>query len=211
MLKFIDRFIPRYAHLPLASCMLTLILTYSVTMLIDVKDFVDISLPIDHIIPVRPEWVLVYILSYVYWALAYIAVARESRAHCRRIIGADFIAKLVAMAFFVLMPVTIERPEITGSGLFDMGLKFIYAMDEPRNLFPSMHCLYSWIAAREFMKLEKYGRLLKWCAVIFSVMVFLSTLFTRQHYILDIFGGIAAAEIGMLALRLIEKYRKRGV
>lgn len=211
MLKFIDRFIPRYAHLPLASCLLTLILAYSATMLIEVEQFVDISLPIDHMIPVRPVWVMVYLLSYVYWALAYIAVARESRKHCLRLVGADFIAKVIAAACFMLMPVTIARPELDGSGISEKLLQFIYAMDEPRNLFPSMHCMYSWIAAREFMRLEKYGRLLKWCAVIFSVMVFLSTLFTRQHYILDIFGGIAAAEIGMLAVRLIEKYRKSGV
>ena len=37
--------------------------------------------------------------------------------------------------------------------------------------------------------------------VVGSILVFLSTLFTKQHVIYDVLGGIAVAEIGYLAAR----------
>jgi len=207
MLKFIRKIIPDYAHLPLISCAITQVLAYIVTKYIHIADFVDISLPLDHRIPLRAGWVVIYILSYVYWAVGYVAIARVSRDKCRKLIVADIVCKVVCALFFIFMPVTIDRPEITGNGIFDMLMRLIYTLDTPENLFPSMHCLFSWLVARELMDIKEYGLWVKAAAVVVSILVFISTLFTRQHYIMDIAGGVAAAELGILVARLTERHK----
>lgn len=205
MRNFIRKWIPDYAWLPMILCWAALLSVYFFTKLIPHGAYVQIELPIDRKIPLVPAWILVYIGSYVYWILGYILIFRVSRKHCRICARADVFSKLVCGVFFVLMPTLMNRPEVTGGGLLNWLVKFIYASDSPNNLFPSMHCLISWLQARELMRIKEYPAALRWSAVIFSVLVFFSTLFTRQHVVVDIFGGVALAELSMLLSRLWER------
>lgn len=207
MRKFIDRFIPRYAQLPLIMCGVTQFLAYFCTKYIHIRDFVDMALPIDHRIPVRSEWVVPYVLSYVYWALGYIAICRVGREKCRELCRADLIAKIIATVCFVLIPTTLPRDPVPG-GVFGWVLNLVYALDSPYNLFPSMHCLFSWLIARELMGIKKFSPVIRWGAVVFSFMVFASTVFTRQHFIIDIPAGMAVAEIARFISRRVERRRK---
>lgn len=208
MLKLIDRLIPRYAHKYLIVCALTQFLAYFCTKLVHLRGYVDISLSVDHMIPVRSGWVTVYVLSYIFWALGYIAVSRISRERFMRLFRADLMAKVVCAVLFVLMPTTISRPEFTSDNVFSWALNVIYALDTPVNLFPSMHCLLSWLLARELMDIKQLRPAVRWGAAVFAVLVFVSTLFTRQHFILDIPAGVLTAEAARFASRLYERRRK---
>ena len=207
MRKFIDRIIPRYAQLPLIFCGITQILAYGVTKHIHIRDFVDLALPIDHVIPVRPEWVLVYVLSYVYWIAGYIAICRVGKENCRQLCRADYISKVICAACFILIPTTLPRDPVSG-GAFAWLLNLIYALDTPYNLFPSMHCLMSWLVAREMMGIKKFHPAVKWGAVVFSVLVFASTVFTRQHFLIDIPAGMLTAEIARFISHRLERCKK---
>lgn len=207
MRKFIDRIIPRYAHLPLILCGITQFLAYFCTKYIHIRGFVDISLPIDHVISVRPEWVSVYILSYVYWIVGYIAVSRVSRERCLRLCIANYFAMAICAVCFVLIPTTLPRDPVSG-GVFAWLLNLIYALDTPLNLFPSQHCLISWLLARELMDVKKFHPAIRWGAVAFSFLVFASTVFTRQHFIIDIPAGVAVAEISRYIAHRLERCRK---
>lgn len=208
MRKFIDRIIPRYARMPLILCGVTQIIAYFCTKIIHIRPYVDLSVALDHRIPARPGWVVVYILSYVYWIAGYIAVSRVSERNCRLICRADWISKIFAAACFVLVPTTISRPEMTG-GVFEWALNVIYTLDTPVNLFPSMHCLFSWLVAREMMDIKEFSPVLRWGGVVFSIMVFASTVFTRQHYLVDIPAGVAAAELARFISHRIESRNNR--
>ncbi|MBQ4089015.1 MAG: phosphatase PAP2 family protein [Clostridia bacterium] len=146
-------------------------------------------------------------LSYVYWIAGYIAISRVSRERCRMLCRADYISKAIAAACFVLIPTTLPRDPISG-GLFEWALNIIYTLDSPYNLFPSMHCLFSWLIAREMMGIKEFRPAVKAGAVIFSFMVFASTLFTRQHFIVDIPAGMLVAEIARFISHKFEERRK---
>ena len=206
MRKFIDRIIPRYAQLPLILCGVTQFLAYFVTKYIHVCDYVDMTTCIDRMTPVQPAWVTVYIASYIYWIAGYIAVCRRSERNCRLLCRADYMAKLAAALCFVLMPTTIARPEMNGTGIFERLLWLIYYLDTPFNLFPSLHCLFSWLLARELMDIKEFSPVIRWGAVIFSFMVFASTVFTAQHVVADIAGGVALAELARLCSHRLEKH-----
>ena len=210
MRNFLRKWIPNYARLPMILCWAVQLGAYFLTKLIPHGAYIQVTLPVDREIPLVPAWILAYVGAYLYWILGYVLIFRISRAHCRVCARADIFSKLVCLVFFVLMPTRMDRPSVIGGGLLNWLVRFIYACDSPTNLFPSMHCLVSWLLARELMRIKAYPAYVRWGAVVFSVLVFLSTLFTRQHVVIDIFGGMALAEISMLLSRLWERRLRRG-
>ena len=60
---------------------------------------------------------------------------------------------------------------------------------------PSIHCLTSWFC---YVGIRGQNRIPKWYQVfslIFTVLICLSTQFTKQHYLIDVIGGIGLAQL----------------
>ena len=94
-------------------------------------------------------------------------------------------------------PTTNVRPEITGTALSDEVTRFLYSVDQPVNLFPSIHCLESWICFRGSLKLEKVPHWYRPVSFVFTLLVFASTVLLKQHVVVDIAGGVLFVEIGL--------------
>ena len=74
-------------------------------------------------------------------------------------------------------------------GIFYDAIRFLYKIDAPTNLFPSIHCLVSWFC---FIGIISDIKIPKWYKVISflsALAVFVSTLTTRQHVIVDVVGA----------------------
>lgn len=163
----------------------------------------NLSIALDAIIPFRTEWVIVYLLAYLQWAVGFFAAARERKALCYQILGGEIIAKFFCMICFIALPATIQRPEIVGNAPWDYLTRLIYFIDAPESLFPSIHCLESYICFRGAILSEKMPR---WYAIVtgcFALLVFASTVLLKQHFVVDIFAGIVVGEIGIQIARLI--------
>ena len=164
--------------------------------------------PIDSLIPFVPEFIIIYWIAYVQWCACYITLSRDSRRLCYSILSAEIAAKLICMIIFIIYPTTMQRADITGNDLFSFFTKLTYSFDAPDNLFPSIHCMESWLCFRGTMKMKhKYKKMFCITSLIFSLLVFASTVFVKQHLFLDIFGGVAAAELGLLIVRLTKCQR----
>lgn len=200
----LSRLVPRYT-VPwlLGALAWQLSLYFLAKLLTDSRFHYDLSIALDGKIPFVPAFMLIYWGAYISWGLNYIMAARESREHCRRAITADMIAKAVCFVIFLLLPTTITRPEITGSGLFAWLGRVIYAADTPVALFPSIHCLDSWLCWRFLTDCKKVPRWYKWVNFVFSLLVCASTVLVKQHVFVDIFAGIAVAELGLFISRKI--------
>ncbi|MCH5167648.1 MAG: phosphatase PAP2 family protein [Erysipelotrichales bacterium] len=157
-----------------------------------------LSTMIDDVIPLVPIFIIVYILAYVQWIVGYIVIARESKKVCYKYLSAELIAKFICLILFFLLPTTMVRPEIRNQGLLLGLVNFIYMVDAPVNLFPSIHCLESWLVFRGSLACKKVPNMYKLTTFIFSILVCLSTVFVKQHLIVDICGGIIVVEIGIL-------------
>ena len=120
---------------------------------------------------------------------------RKQREFVWRFFAADVLARLVCMAFYLLLPTTNVRPSIPEQGFWNQMLALLYQMDAADNLFPSIHCLNSWfcyIAVRGRREIPRwYQRFSFWAALA----VFVSTLTTKQHVIADVIGGALLAEV----------------
>ena len=69
--------------------------------------------------------------------------------------------------------------------------------DEPTNLFPSIHCVASWMAVRGACMMKGMPRWYVPLHFVVAVLVFASTVLVKQHFFVDIFAGIAVAELGL--------------
>lgn len=188
--------IPKYAIVPVAIYIIMLP-TYFISHLLT-KDaaHINVATALDEHIPFIPAFIWIYVLAYVQWLVGYIAIARSEESLCKKYFGGEFIAKVITIFIFLVMPTEIVQPSPEGTGLTFGLLRLIYAADNPTNLFPSIHCLESWMVARALSETgaPKYTKTAMW---LFSILVFMSVVFVKQHLALDIIGGIAVAEIGL--------------
>ena len=199
---FIQKWVPSYAVVPVACCLIVNTIGYfGVQLISGMLHFHDFSLPPDRRIPLVPAFVFVYVGAYAQWILGFLQCARDSRSLCYRYMSAEVTAKLVTILCFLVVPSTIIRPAVSSSGPAELLLRWIYMHDGPVNLFPSIHCLESWFCLRAAFAQKKTGRLYSLCMTVMTLLVFASVLLVRQHVIVDILGGIGVFELGMLLTR----------
>lgn len=204
MKNFLRRIMPTYAWIMLIIVVSWNMFTYFGTRLFTESLYhYPVDNPIDDRIPFVPFFILFYLLAYVQWIVGFICIARESRDVCYRVLIAEVIAKTICLLCFVFLPTTIaaSRPEIesiAGKGIWCDLTALIYRLDAPNNLFPSIHCLESWICFRGAMRLKRVPRWYTPVMFVFTLLVFASTVLVKQHVWFDILGGIAVVELGLL-------------
>lgn len=195
--------VPPYAILPIGLVATLNFSAYYISkIIIEDREKYDLSIPLDDIIPLVTPFIFIYVLAFAQWAIGYLVLVKQSRKCCSRVAAANIIAKMLCFIIFITVPTAIVRPEVTGGGFSAFLTRFIYAADTPVNLFPSIHCLESYCIMRFSLGEKKIPVWYKIVMSVFTVLVFASVLFTRQHIFVDIPGGILMLEIGILVSRL---------
>jgi membrane-associated phospholipid phosphatase len=147
---------------------------------------------LDAIFPLQPAWALVYGALYLFLILLPVLVVRHDE-HLRRTVYAYLMVWTFAYACFLLYPTVAPRPaRLTGDGFGVWGLGLLYSWDPPYNCFPSLHVAHSFVSAFACHRVHRSVGLV---AIVAAVMVGLSTLYTRQHYALDVIAGVALAAL----------------
>ncbi len=155
----------------------------------------SMALPIDSLVPFLPWMIGVYLGCFVFWFMLYRLVARLPREKADRFFGANLLAKAVIFLFYIFLPTKMTRPELTGTGFWYACLRFMYWIDEPNNLFPSLHCLIAWLCWLGVRGNREVPLPWRAAALVMAVAVCFSTLAIRQHVLLDVIGGILLSEI----------------
>lgn len=205
----LEKILPRYAWLPLFVAFTLNNFAYFVTRIFttSMKHY-KLETPIDSMIPVIPAFIVIYWGAYLFWVVGYCTIARSGRKACLELVAADIIAKLICFLIFMILPTTAVRPEVAGSDVFSRALQVLYTIDPADNYFPSIHCLESWACFRGVCRKGSSAKTTtRGIYFLAAVLVFLSTLFLRQHMIVDVIGGVLVFEVGMLIGRLSGAWR----
>jgi membrane-associated phospholipid phosphatase len=154
---------------------------------------IEPKLSID-IIPVWPIWVLPYVLCYILWfsAMAWIILKTEDRPF-RSFLAACMLTFSIGVSTFIFFPTYVQPATIEGNDIFSIFLRMIHETWGRYDAFPSGHVYITTLLALFFSRWYPRFRLF-WIVIL--VIVSLSTLFTGQHYILDVIGGYVAALAG---------------
>lgn len=194
--RYLERIAPIGLLIPLVFEFVFNTLVYTGAKIIagDWKHY-NIETKLDLLIPFVPWTLVIYFGCYLFWAVNYILSIRGEEADAWRFLSADFLAKCVCLLCFLVFPTTNTRPDVTGSSVWDLGMRFLYKVDSADNLLPSIHCLTSWfcyIGVRKKKEIPKWYRFFS-CAM--AAAVFVSTLTTKQHVLYDVAAGALLAEL----------------
>lgn len=188
---------PSYAYLPLIiTVLLHMAIFWGTKVIMASAVHHSIPVPFDDAIPFAPEWVTIYTATFIFWMLGLVVCMTRERELCFRMFTGLYIAELICAVFFIALPTVIDRPEAAGSLYYDRLLAQLYAADQPTNLFPSMHCMFAYMVFRGFM-IAKLDKPVVIGSGLFAALVCASTVFVKQHFLLDTFAGIILGEVAV--------------
>ena len=97
----------------------------------------------------------------------------------------------VSLVIYSLFPTAVRRPEITGRRLSARLLQIVYRIDgEAKNCLPSLHCSLSFLCLLTAFSCGNLPAVLQWGVGALSLCIVASTLFTRQHALIDVAAAL---------------------
>jgi len=147
---------------------------------------------IDHAIPFVPQWVWVYSGLY-YPVILYLVLTVDSFKRFNYTTFNFIILLVIQLTFFYLFPVETPkewRSLSKSDSISNRFLSFVQKFDSRQNCFPSMHVSVATLTAFHLQQnlslaIGTWSNL----AFAFPLLIGLSTLFTKQHYLIDIPAG----------------------
>ena len=158
--------------------------------------------PLDDMIPFLEIFVIPYVLWYglIVFSLTYFAMYNiDSFKKLQTFI---MITQGLAMIVYIVYPSMQDlRPtEFANQNIFTDMIGFLYSFDTNTGVFPSLHVAYSVGIASVWLKEKDASWVLRISIAVFCLLVCASTVFIKQHSILDAFGAIPVCIIAEAVL-----------
>jgi len=145
-----------------------------------------LKIALDNQIPRLPIFTIPY-LFFIPWSWGVLTYSWYSSRSFHQLAYSFIIINLVAFLIYFTFQTYVPRDQITSHDFFSNVLQLIYNNDRPYNGFPSLHSSLSTSIATYFVcKESKWS----WMAILIAAVIVISTLFVKQHFILDAVSGI---------------------
>lgn len=164
---------------------------------------------VDKHIPFASCFIIPYMAWYAYvvFFLIYICIIDENAYW--RLLASLIIGMLFSYGVFYIYPTCVPRPRLTGNDFFTSIVRWLYQKDNPYNCFPSIHVLNSMLVAIYVQKVEKFSNKVKGASCIIAASIVMSTVFIKQHVILDVVAGVLIAFILYMIVCIFDLYQDR--
>ncbi len=162
---------------------------------------------VDQAMPFIGWTVWIYASEYVMLPLAFLLIRDGNNA--KSLACALSSAIIISSLVFFWFPTVMIRPKLLGADIHEQAMKLLHWVDPPTNCFPSLHVSMMILLAIYLSKESKNWGLLSW---ILALLVSVSTLTTKQHYFVDVLGGILVAWASVQLTSRLMRYlhAKRG-
>lgn len=111
------------------------------------------------------------------------------------------ITQVLAISIYFIYPtMQTGRPDVLGDNIFCDLMRFMYSVDTPTGVCPSLHVAYSLGVVSVWLKRKKTSIGLKWFVVIFSILVCCSVVLVKQHSVIDVAAGLCVSLIAEYAV-----------
>lgn len=169
-------------------------------------NFHDIYIGFDAALPFIAEFIYPYIYWYFFIAGTVIYLFFTHKEDFYKCVASLFIGMTICLIIFTIYPTSFDhRPDIiTGNSLTQSLVNFIYTADKSQNVCPSIHVYNSIACAVALIKCVdfKNSRLMQVFAIVSATLITLSTMFIKQHSILD---AVAAGILFVIMYLLVYK------
>lgn len=161
---------------------------------------------IDTKIPFNIWFMIPYCLWYILIFIVPYFLYKKDKDNFIRYIYSYIICTLIANIIFIVYPTTVARPEITGKGILEFITSFIFKIDNPpMNCFPSLHCAMSMLFILFILEIKNVKKNVKITITLISILIMISTLYTKQHVFIDLISGVILAIITYIIVKIFYK------
>lgn len=167
-----------------------------------------IHTPLDDRIPFCEYFIIPYVIWYIYvcGTVLYLGLSEKDLKEYNRLI-ANMIAGMVLFVIISwLYPNGQDlRPDIVADNIFTKAVQFLYTIDTSTNVLPSLHVFVSVACDTALCRngwFKKHPSR-QWAVHILTILICLSTMFLKQHSIIDV---VAALFCNALSYLLIYRF-----
>lgn len=171
-----------------------------------------IHVSLDDRVPFVKEFVIPYLIWFPYIVYGVIFTGTHSRRDFYKLL--IFLAGGMSIAYIVYMiypNAQNMRPVITKKDPFSLLVRMVYATDTPTNVCPSVHVINSIAVnaalqhSEDFAREKRNGR---FASHILTILICLSTVFIKQHSVMDVGWGIVTGMVFYIPLYVLPAIRK---
>jgi membrane-associated phospholipid phosphatase len=141
---------------------------------------------IDDQIPRLPIFSIIY-LAFLPWFWGVVVYSWLKNRSFRQLAYSVIIVNLIAFGVYLFFQTHVPRESVMGNDFLSGMLRFIYSYDQPYNAFPSLHVALSSVIATYFVCMKSKC---SWAFVAIALLISISTLFVKQHFIVDVLSGV---------------------
>ena len=171
---------------------------------------------IDRTAPFLPYTVLIYVSEYIYFAFVYILLKNHKTIN--QYLYSFFFLQLISCFIFLVYPTIYPRENFPIPSDLPLWLQNVWywlrKQDAATNCFPSLHVSSVYLSALVFQKdgptqngEDLSSKIKYWVFMIWGTLIALSTLTTKQHYVVDIISGFSMAILCYWWFHLKQEYR----
>jgi membrane-associated phospholipid phosphatase len=147
---------------------------------------------LDETIPFLPQFAFAYLAIFILLPIAALKIFLTP-------LGTEYLLSMVLGIYSAALPWYFfpgksNRPEILGASISEKLVRSIYTGNPHANTFPSIHVFSSCITAYYLSLLFAPWSLAFYFA---ALLISLSTLFIKQHHVLDVLAGILWATVSV--------------
>ena len=148
---------------------------------------------LDQYIPFNEYFVIPYVLWFAFIALGFMFFAFKDRENFNRVCFYMFWGMGICLLIYLVFPSQQNlRVELSNTNIFQTMVSYIYSVDTPTNVCPSIHAYNSIMMCIALYKSKKFKKHKVWmgATAILSFMICLSTVMIKQHAIVDVICAI---------------------
>ncbi|NOU87044.1 phosphatase PAP2 family protein [Paenibacillus sp. LMG 31460] len=165
-------------------------------------DVGNLMTDLDNRIPFVPVFIIPYLIWYPFIFGMFIVFFLKDRAVYYRSLIVLCAGLISCYLIYAAYQTTVPRPLMNDDGWLTGLVKFVYATDKPFNCFPSIHVLASYIVLKASYRCS-FERIARTAIFIAAWSIIISTLFVKQHALLDVAGAVLLTEALVFAVKLI--------
>ncbi|MEI6462692.1 MAG: phosphatase PAP2 family protein [bacterium] len=184
--------------LPILITILSIFLYFPVNRFI--SGGTNLETIVDKYIPLIPVFVIPYLFGLLFWFSTIVIVnLKADKSYARKFNIVVIVASVLSVIIYLVIPTFVIRPEITGTDFFSSILNLVYSNDRVNNAAPSGHTFYTLLCS---LGLYRIFPKQKYLWIIISILIISSTVFTKQHNIMDVVLGLL---FGLVIYRVVNR------
>lgn len=188
----------KYSHVKLLLGWVFYFAGYLLTEnLIPIEKCHVIHCSLDDMIPFNEHFLIFYFFWYIFIAGSLVYFFFYDVQSFTKLQIFLIVTQVIAIAVYIIYPsVQIGRPETLDDTFLCNVAKWLYSVDTPTGVCPSLHVAYSIGIASVWAKKKRVSLPFKILIFTLALLISASVVFVKQHSVIDI---IAAIPLGMIA------------